>query len=294
MAWKQSCIKNIFTGNMDCIKWGISSSKIDGMTQINHRANVRVQSTGADAGASAAAAPSPSSPPMMTLVDLSISSPSLPLMPSLALLGFSVPGVFDLGATADIQGSVSLSLLVQAARNLIFKSDSVASCPWSIDWNGSLTSTPSISFGLCTLPDSPTISVSNIRARSLTPNNNIYFGFEDESRHDDNNQGAIERRSSSRQTAKVTVGLTVTPGVHLGLTVVGISGISTSLVAPLNLNINANWDSEKSVQCDAGDVAINADAGASLALTAGFFGFTGAIPIVKSPQLVSPAACINL
>lgn len=299
MSWRQTCFKNIFTGNMNCLKWGIASSKIEGMTQINHQARVRIQSK------VNSRRNGPNDKPLLTLTDIKVASPTLTLLPSTALLGFAVPGVFDLGATAEIQGSVALAILVQASEDLLVNTGSAASCPWTVDWNGSLTSVPTIKFGTCTLPGMPKMSVSNARPRegrgisaiygrggAIAPND-IYFGLDPDSPRYRNGVHTMAP-SHSRQTAAVTVGLNVIPGVHLGLKIVGVSGMTAGLVAPLNLNINTKWDTQKSEQCPANAVAINADGGAALELTTGFFGFDRTIPIVKSPQLVSPTACIRL
>ncbi|KAG0051175.1 hypothetical protein BGZ83_004036 [Gryganskiella cystojenkinii] len=298
MSWKQSCFRNFITGNMNCIKWGINSSKIEGMTQINHQARVRIQSK-----TNSRPRNGPNDKPLLTLTDVKVTSPVLTLLPSTALLGFAVPGVFDLGATAEIQGSVALAILVQASEDLLVNTGSAASCPWTVVWDGSISSVPTIKFGTCTLPGMPKMSVSNARPRNndrkfsaihgrggpIAPND-IYFGPDPDSpRHNGPSKG-----TNSRQTAAVTVGLTVIPGVHLGLKVVGISGMTAGLTAPLNLNINTKWDTHKTEQCPANAVSIHADGGASLELTTGFFGFDRQIPIVKSPRLVSPAACIRL
>ncbi|KAF9317436.1 hypothetical protein BG003_000757 [Podila horticola] len=300
MSWKQTCFKNIFTGNMNCLKWGINNSKIEGMTQINNQARVRIQSK-----MNSRARNGPNDKPLLTLTDIKVASPTLTLLPSTALLGFAVPGVFDLGATAEIQGSVALAILVQASEDLLVNTGTAASCPWTIDWNGSLTSIPTIKFGTCTLPGMPKMSMNNARPSNsrrisamygrggaIAPNE-VYFGLDPESPRYRNGIHAMAP-SNSRQTAAVTVGLNVIPGVHLGLKVVGLSTLTAGLLAPLNLNINTKWDTHKTEQCPANAVAINADGGAALELTTGFFGFDRTIPIIKSPQLVSPTACIRI
>ncbi|KAG0360937.1 hypothetical protein BG005_009536 [Podila minutissima] len=298
MSWKQTCFRNIFTGNMNCLKWGINSSKIEGMTQINHQANIRVQSKANPRGRNG-----PNDKPLLTLTDIKVASPTLTLMPSIALLGFSVPGVFDLGCTAEIQGAIALAILVQASEDLLVNTGTAASCPWTIDWNGSITSIPTVKFGTCTLPGMPKMSMSNARpsGRSISAMygrggpiapNDMYFGLDPDSPRYRN--GMTPLAPNSRQTAAVTVGLSVTPGLHIGLKVVGISGLSAGLLAPLNLNVNTKWDTHKTEHCPANNVAINADGSAALELTAGFLGFDRTIPLVKSPQLVSPTACIRV
>ncbi|KAF9421340.1 hypothetical protein BGZ94_008851 [Podila epigama] len=300
MAWRQTCFRNIFTGNMNCIKWGIASSKIQGMTQINHQARVRVQkkTSGVRRNGRTMA------DDLLTLTDVKISSPTITILPSTSLLGFSVPGVFDLGATAEIEGAVALAIKVQASQDLLVNTGSAASCPWTIDWNGSISSTPTVKFGTCTMPGMPRLAsdISNIRSnsrggsaiyRGSGPNDNVvFFGPDPESPR--NNGVRTMAPSRSRQSASVNVGLSVKPGVHLGLKVVGISGMTAGVTAPLNLNINTNWDTEKTSQCPANNIAINADGQASLELVTGFFGFDRTIPIIQSPHLVSPAACIRL
>ncbi|KAG0340882.1 hypothetical protein BG004_006239 [Podila humilis] len=309
MAWKQTCFRNIFTGNMNCFKWGISSSQIQGMTQINHQTRVRVQAKTPPGKGGRRNGPERDDS-LLTLTDIKVASPSLTLLPSTALLGFAVPGVFDLGATAEIHGSVALAILVQASEDLLVNTGSAASCPWTVDWNGSITSVPTIKFGTCTLPGMPKMAMSgndvrfNGRGASAIhgrggpiAENDFYFGLDPDSPRNQRKNGimrGLAPSSRSRQTAAVTVGLTVKPGVHLGLKVVGISGMTAGLVAPLSLNINSKWDTQKTEQCPANSVAVNADGNAALELVTGFFGFDRTIPVVASPHLVSPSACIRL
>ncbi|KAG0051176.1 hypothetical protein BGZ83_004037 [Gryganskiella cystojenkinii] len=292
LAWTQTCVKNLITGNMDCTKWGINSSKIEGMTQINHQSSISVQNTN-------------SSDPLLTLVDIKVTTPTLTFLPAVTLLGFSVPGVFDLGATADIVGSVAIAILVQATQDLLVNTGTASSCPWVIDWNGSLASAPTIQFGTCTLPAKPTTSVSGnnvVTRRKVRRSISALHGPGGTTAPNDSNFSLVRTNnqnsdvqvlaSTSRQTAAVTVGLTVIPGVHLGLSVIGIAAMSAGLTAPLNLNINTKWDTDATADCPANNVGINADGGASLQLATTFFGFSGTIPIVTSPHFVSPTGCI--
>ncbi|KAF9110828.1 hypothetical protein BGX27_005841 [Mortierella sp. AM989] len=261
MAWKQTCIKGIFTGKVRCANWGISHSKISGMTQVNQEAQVSVK---ADSGNIVKRADSDNPDDLLTLTDVDFTTPSFNLMPSIPLLGFSVPGVFDMGANVALTGSVNIEILVRATKDLLVNTGSSTSCPWIIDWNGSLTSIPTVQFGTCTLPHTPK--------------------FESDSQSGDS--------PVSRQTAFVGVGMTVSPSLGMGLKVFGISALSAGISAPISLGINSQWDTASTAKCPANHVELNADGSASLKLNGGFFGFSKSIPLLEGPTLTTPSTCI--
>ncbi|KAI1293400.1 hypothetical protein EDD11_008431 [Mortierella claussenii] len=294
MAWKQTCIKNIFTGNMNCAKWGISNSKISGMTQISHTAQIAVKTknqgkqqnnqissnhhhqqqrnahlANANAPALRDDLPDPSdlnaTQPLLTLTNINVTTPSFNLMTPIALMGFSVPGVFDMGASVGLGGAVKLAILVQASQDLVMNTGSATSCPWIIDWNGSFLDIPTIQFGTCSMPDS-------IKAETVMPNGDI---------------GA-----KSRQTAAVSVGMTVSPSFSLGLKVFGITALSAGISSPISLGLDTLWDTDKTQQCPANNVAVSTEGSAGLQLVGGFFGFSKSIPVLQSPTLQTPSICI--
>ncbi|KAF8933988.1 hypothetical protein BGZ58_006007 [Dissophora ornata] len=268
MSWKQTCIKNIFTGNMDCAKWGISSSKISGMTQVNHQAKVSVKCK---------------TPSMLTLTNVSFTTPSFSLMAPIPLLGFSVPGVFDMGANVGLSGA--------ATKDLLVNTGSTSSCPWIIDWNGSFTQIPTIQFGTCTLPGTPKFisdpgSILSVKSSS----NSLFFGPDPASQPDVTLATMTADATGSRESAYVSVGMTVSPSLSLGLQVFGISALSAGISAPINLAVNSNWDTAQTSSCPANNVALNTDGSASLQLNGGFFGFSKSIPLVQGPTLSSTPA----
>ncbi|KAF9436044.1 hypothetical protein BGZ76_004955 [Entomortierella beljakovae] len=287
MAWKQTCIKGIFTGKMRCINWGISRSNISGMTQINHQTQTNLKVKPAKLSTR-----DDDTDPMLTLTRVNFTTPSFNLMAPIPLLGFSVPGAFDMGAQVGLGGSVSIEILVQASQDLLVNTGSSTSCPWVIDWNGSFTNLPTIQFGTCTLPGSPTLfaspeSVAN-RGRS---ENALYFG-PNPAAGDKVLAIAKVGATASRETAFVSLGMTVSPSLGMGLKVFGFTALSAGISAPISLGVNSNWDTQSTAKCPANNVEINTDGGASLQLNGGFFGFSKSVPIVKSPTLTSPSICI--
>ncbi|GJJ69935.1 hypothetical protein EMPS_02284 [Entomortierella parvispora] len=263
MSWSQTCIKNIFTGSMDCAKWGISNSKISGMTQINHQAQVSVKNSGTLSKRNGN--------PMLTLTNINVTTPSFNLMTPIPLLGFSVPGVFDMGANVALTGAVSVAILVQATKDVLVNTGSSASCPWIIDWNGSFTQIPTIQFGTCTLP------TASKRKRSLSLQ--------------ERDVGS-DSSTQTRQTAAVSIGMTVAPSVGMALNVFGFTALSAGIGSPIHVDVNTHWDTDSTTLCPANNVATSLDGNAALQLTGSFFGFSKAIPVVQSPTLATPAVCI--
>ncbi|KAG0325332.1 hypothetical protein BGZ99_000788 [Dissophora globulifera] len=286
MNWKQTCIKNIFTGKMNCANWGISSSKISGMTQVNHQSQISVKSQ-------ALSTANANAPPMLTLTQVNLTTPSFDLMPAISLLGFSVPGVFDMGASVNLAGSVTIDILVKATKDLLINSGTTTSCPWIIDWNGSLTTAPTIQFGSCTLPGTPKLisDPGSILHRRSTENL-MYFGVDPASHPDMTLATMTSSKIESRETAFVSIGMTVSPALSLGLKVFGINTLAAGLSAPVRLDVNSNWDTAATSQCPANNIALCADGSASLQLSGGFFGFSKSMPLVQTPTLNSPSVCI--
>ncbi|KAG0301032.1 hypothetical protein BGZ98_008672 [Dissophora globulifera] len=244
MGWKQDCTKD------SCTTSSVASAKISGMTQVNHNCQVGVKSP---AGGSDNTSP---------VVDIDVTTPGFPISPSISLVGFSVPGVFDIGASVNIGAQVSLKVLVSASQDLLLNTGNDASCPWVVDWNGKLTDIPTIQFGTCTFPDTAKVE--------LAPMDN-----------------------ASRQTSKVDVGVTVSPSIGLGLSLVGVvTALSASITAPITVGIHTNWDTQATDVCSADNVALSADMSASLQLNGAFFGFSKSIPVATSPVLTSPSTCI--
>ncbi|KAG0375622.1 hypothetical protein BGX24_008856 [Mortierella sp. AD032] len=299
MAWKQTCIKNIFTGKVHCMKWGISRSKISGLTEINHSARVDIKHKN---GARSNAVNGPSNP-MLTLTRVNVTTPTFAIVAPMPLLGFSVPGVFDLGANIAVAAAVSLNILVQATEDLLLNTGSATSCPWTVDWNGSLTSKPEIQFGTCTLPGTPKFITNPGQAFKIKSHDNaIYLGPDPKvlSVRRINARNAIlaavptAPAKGSRQSATVRLGMNVIPSLNLGLKVFGIDAVNAGVVAPLNLGINTNWDTQKTAQCPANNVAIFADGQATLMLEGTFFGFAKTLAPIVSPALNSPPVCIKV
>ncbi|KAG0276962.1 hypothetical protein BGZ95_006742 [Linnemannia exigua] len=299
MAWKQTCIKNIFTGKIHCMKWGISRSKISGLTEINHNARVDIKHKN---GARSNAVNGPSNP-MLTLTRVNVTTPSFSIVAPMPLLGFSVPGVFDLGANLAVAGAVSLNILVQATEDLLLNTGSATSCPWTIDWNGSLTSKPEIQFGTCTLPGTPKFITNPGQALKIKSHDNaLYLGPDPQapSVRRINARNAIlaavpaAPAKGSRQSAFVRLGMNVIPSLNLGLKVFGLDAVNAGVVSPLNLGINTNWDTQKTEQCPANNVAIFADGQATLMLQGTFFGFEKTLAPIVSPALKSPPVCIKV
>ncbi|KAF9133729.1 hypothetical protein BGW39_009086 [Mortierella sp. 14UC] len=296
MAWKQTCIWNIFTWSTSCWNWGISSAKVSGLTEINHstRVDIKHKETPRSNG--------PSNP-MLTLTRVNVTTPTFAIVSPIPMLGFSVPGVFDLGANLAVAGAVSLNILVQATEDLLLNTGSASSCPWTIDWDGGLTSMPQIQFGTCTLPGTPKLLTNPSRAFNIKSHDNaLYLGPDPRNSRRSNSRNAIlnavpsapAKDSGSRQSAFVRLGLDVTPSLNLGLKIFGFNAVNAGVVAPLNLGINTNWDTQKTDQCPANNVALFADAQAALMLEGTFFGFTRYTPPLRSPHYVSPAACIKV
>ncbi|KAF9918429.1 hypothetical protein BX616_008869 [Lobosporangium transversale] len=288
MAWKQTCIKGIFTGKMRCANWGISNSKISGVTEIKHQTQITVKNK--QEGVMAASA---DGPPLLTLTNISITTPSFDLMAPIPLLGFSVPGVFDMGANVGLGGTVSLAVIVQATEDLLVNTGSSTSCPWIIDWNGSFTKIPTIQFGTCSKPDTP----KSLNRRSIdnraSINDAFYFGSDPATASKSNTRLKLAAtEGGSRETAEVRIGMTVSPSLTMGLKVFGISTLSAGINAPIRLGIHTYWDTDSTSTCPADHVALSAEGGASLNLVGGFFGFSKSIPVVQSPALETPAVCI--
>ncbi|KAG0301701.1 hypothetical protein BGZ97_002655 [Linnemannia gamsii] len=299
MAWSQTCIWNIFVSRYSCITWGLSAAKVSGMTEINHSTSVDIKKK--DVGRS-----NGPSNPLLTLTRVNVTTPTFTVVAPIPMLGFSVPGVFDLGANVAVAGSVSLNILVQATEDLLLNTGSATSCPWTIDWNGGLTSLPQIQFGTCTLPGTPKLLTDPTRAFNIkSHDNSIYMGPHPRNGRRVNSRDAIlgavpsapargRGRKDSRQTAAVRLGLNVIPSLNLGLKVFGFSAVNAGVVAPLNLGINTNWDTQKTEQCPANNVALFADGQASVMIEGTFFGFTRSTPPLVSPRLDSPAICIKV
>ncbi|KAK5805563.1 hypothetical protein F5H01DRAFT_353934 [Linnemannia elongata] len=299
MAWKQTCIKNIFTGKVHCLNWGISRSKISGTTEINHSARVDIKKKN---GGRSNAINGPSNP-MLTLTRVNVTTPTFTIVAPVPLLGFSVPGVFDLGANIAVAGAVSLNILVQATEDLLLNTGSSSSCPWTIDWNGSLTSKPEIQFGTCTLPGTPKFITNPGQAFKIKSHDNaLYLGPDPKAlaARRTNARNAILRAvpaapaKGSRQSAFVRLGMNVIPSLNLGLKVFGINAVNAGVVSPLDLGINTNWDTQKTEQCPANNVAVYADGRAALMLEGTFFGFSKTIAPIYSPALNSPPICIKV
>ncbi|KAF9906632.1 hypothetical protein EC991_000433 [Linnemannia zychae] len=299
MAWKQTCIKNIFTGKVHCAKWGISRSKISGLTEINHSTRVDIKHKN---GARSNAVNGPSNP-MLTLTRVNVTTPSFAIVAPMPLLGFSVPGVFDLGANLAVAGAVSLNILVQATEDLLLNTGSATSCPWTIDWNGSLTSKPEIQFGTCTLPGTPKFITNPSQAFKIKSHDNaLYLGPDPKvlAARRVNARNAIlaavpaAPAKGSRQSAFVRLGMNVIPSFNLGLKVFGLNAVNAGVVSPLNLGINTNWDTQKTSQCPANNVAVYADGQATLMLEGTFFGFSKTLAPIVSPALNSPPVCIKV
>ncbi|KAF8982497.1 hypothetical protein BGZ46_001166 [Entomortierella lignicola] len=291
MAWKQTCIKNIFTGNMDCINWGITESKISGMTQVNHQAkvNVKCKSSGT------ATTSTNTSQPLLTLTNVNFTTPSFNLMAPIPLLGFSVPGAFDMGANIGLGGVVSVDILVQATQDLLVNTGSSTSCPWVIQWDGTLTDLPTIQFGTCSLPGTPKLvsGLGSIFRRDDSEESSFYFGPDPDSVPEGKSVSLVERTSSnSRETAFVSIGMTVAPSFSLGLSVFGFTALSAGISAPISLGVSTNWDTDSTPQCPSNNIEVSADGSASLQLNGGFFGFSKSVPIVTGPTLTSPSACV--
>ncbi|KAF9931676.1 hypothetical protein FBU30_009737 [Linnemannia zychae] len=295
MAWRQTCIKNIFTGKVNCMNWGISRSKISGMTEINHSARVGIKTKNAGR--------SNGPNPLLTLTRVDVTTPSFTIVSPLSLLGFSVPGVFDIGANVAIAGSVSLNILVQATQDLLLNTGSASSCPWTVDWNGSLLSKPVIQFGTCTLPGTPKFISNPAKGLKIKSKDNaLYLGPDPTApaalRVNARNVilSAVPSAPSkgSRQSAYVRLGMNVVPALNLGLKVFGLNAVNAGVTSPLKLGINTNWDTEKTEKCPANNVAVYADGQASLMLEGTFFGFSKSIAPIVSPPLNSPPVCIKV
>ncbi|KAF9926008.1 hypothetical protein FBU30_004299 [Linnemannia zychae] len=294
MAWTQTCVKNLITGQMDCTNWGISSSKITGMTQINHSTRVDIKTMNA--------ALTNDSNPLLTLTKVNVTTPSFTII-STPLIGFSLPGIFDLGANVGIYGSVSLNILVQATQDLLLNTGSASSCPWTIDWNGSLVSKPVVQIGTCTLPAAPKLISDPNQALSIKSGDNAFYLGPNPttlavSRVNTGNAilGAVPSALSegSRQSAYVRLGINIVPALTLDLKIFGLSAVSAGVSTPINLGINTNWDTEKTNQCPANNLGIYADAQAALVIQGTFFGFTQGVPPLVSPPYVTPTSCIPI
>ncbi|KAK3835066.1 MAG: hypothetical protein J3R72DRAFT_526704 [Linnemannia gamsii] len=296
MAWKQTCIWNIFTSRYSCITWGLSEAKVSGMTEINHSTSVDIQKK---------IVPRSNGPsdPMLTLTRVNVTTPQFSIVAPIPMLGFSVPGVFDLGANVAVAAAVSLNILVQATEDLLLNTGSATSCPWTIDWNGGLTSLPKIQFGTCTLPGTPKLLTNPTQAFNIKSHDNtLYMGPHPRNGRRVNSRDAIlgavphapARGKNSRQTAYVRLGLDVIPSLNLGLKVFGFTAVNAGVVAPLNLGINTNWDTQKTAQCPANNVAIFADGQASVYIEGTFFGYARSTPPLSSPRLDSPPICIKV
>ncbi|KAF9097857.1 hypothetical protein BGX23_007759 [Mortierella sp. AD031] len=301
ISYSQTCFKNIFTGKYHCLNWGINSSKISGMTEINHMARVDIKrkNVGRHNGPS---------DPMLTLTRVNVTTPTFNIVAPMPLLGFSVPGVFDLGANIGIIGAVNLHILVQATEDLLVNTGTASSCPWTVDWNGSLTSMPVINFGTCTLPGTPKWITNPGQALSIEAHDNaVYIGPDPivfSAKHMNARNARVNVRNAvlaavpsapvkgSRKSAVVRLGMDVTPSLGLGLKVFGLNALSAGLVAPLALGINTHWDTQKTNRCPANNVAIFADGQATLMLEGTFFGFSRNWAPLTSPPLNSPPICI--
>ncbi|KAH7025630.1 hypothetical protein BKA57DRAFT_511804 [Linnemannia elongata] len=245
MAWKQTCIKNIFTGKVHCLNWGISRSKISGTTEINHSARVDIKKKN---GGRSNAINGPSNP-MLTLTRVNVTTPTFTI----------------------------------ATEDLLLNTGSSSSCPWTIDWNGSLTSKPEIQFGTCTLPGTPKFITNPGQAFKIKSHDNaLYLGPDPKAlaARRTNARNAILRAvpaapaKGSRQSAFVRLGMNVIPSLNLGLKVFGINA--------------------KTEQCPANNVAVYADGRAALMLEGTFFGFSKTIAPIYSPALNSPPICIKV
>ncbi|KAG0367166.1 hypothetical protein BC939DRAFT_440659 [Gamsiella multidivaricata] len=288
MAWKQICIKNIFNGQMKCANWGISESKISGMTQINHQAQLSVKSK---LSVSTLNNSKNNSQPLLTLTNINVTTPGFDLMAPIPLLGFSVPGVFDMGASIGLGGSVSLAVLVRATQDLLVNTGSTTSCPWVIQWSGSFANFPTVQFGTCTMPGTPKVAAAQQDVLSRKSSETaLYFGADPASSH--NEKRALTTAPGSRETATVRVGVTVSPSLGMALKVFGFTALSAGISSPISLGVNTYWDTDKTETCPANHVALHADGTASLQVNAGFFGFNKGIPLVQGPTLTSPKACI--
>ncbi|KAF9168981.1 hypothetical protein BGX20_010950 [Mortierella sp. AD010] len=294
MAWKQTCIKNIFTGKMNCLNWGITQSKISGMTQVNHQAKVSVKASSGNIEARSVNVENKNkTQPLLTLTKVNFTTPSFNLMAPIPLLGFTVPGVFDMGANVGLGGSVSLDVLVQATKDLLVNTGSSTSCPWVIEWDGSFFDLPTIQFGTCTLPGTPKFaSDSNSILRRSDSESIMYFGPDPESVPEGKTVSLSARSTGSRETAFVSIGMTVSPSLGMGLKVFGFTALSAGISAPISLGINSNWDTDKTTTCPANHVELNSDGSASLKINGGFFGFSKSIPIVEGPTLTTPSTCV--
>lgn len=299
MAWKQTCIKNIFTGKVHCVKWGLSRSKISGTTEISHSARVDIKKK---KGGRSNAINGPSDP-MLTLTRVNVTTPTFTIVAPVPLLGFSVPGVFDIGANIAVAAAVQLNILVQATEDLLLNTGTASSCPWTIDWDGGLTSKPQIQFGSCTLPGTPKFITNPGQALKIKSHDNaLYLG-------PDPNALAARRTNArnailaavpaapskgSRQSAHVRLGVNVIPSLNLGLKVFGLDTVNAGVVTPLDLGVNTDWDTQKTEQCPANNVAIYADGRAAIMIKGTFFGFDKTFAPIYSPVLNSPAVCIKV
>ncbi|KAG0062471.1 hypothetical protein BGZ89_010636, partial [Linnemannia elongata] len=190
-----------------------------------------------------------------------------------------------------------------ATEDLLLNTGSSSSCPWTIDWNGSLTSKPEIQFGTCTLPGTPKFITNPGQAFKIKSHDNaLYLGPDPKAlaARRTNARNAILRAvpaapaKGSRQSAFVRLGMNVIPSLNLGLKVFGINAVNAGVVSPLDLGINTNWDTQKTEQCPANNVAVYADGRAALMLEGTFFGFSKTIAPIYSPALNSPPICIKV
>ena len=216
---------------------------------------------------------------MLTLTNINVTTPSFNLMTPIPLLGFSVPGVFDMGANVALNGAVSVAILVQATKDVLVNTGSSASCPWIIDWNGSFTQIPTIQFGTCTLPTASK-RVLSLQEREVESSDEALATL------------ASKDSTQTRQTASVSVGMTVAPSVGMALKVFGFTALSAGIGSPIHVDVNTHWDTNSTPQCPANNVATSLDGNAALQLTGSFFGFSKAIPVVQSPTLATPPVCI--
>ncbi|KAF9350429.1 hypothetical protein BGX26_011393 [Mortierella sp. AD094] len=286
MTWKQACLGKHCIGS-------VTHSKISGMTQINHQAKVSVKADSGNIQArSVGVENNNNTQPMLTLTNVTYTTPSFSLTVPLPLLNFGIPGVFDMGGDVGLEGTASVNILVQASKDLLVNTGSSTSCPWVIDWDGSSTN-PTIQFGTCSLPGTPKfISDPGSIFKRSDSESTLYFGPDPESAPEGKAVSLSARSTGSRETASISIGVTISPSLGMEVKIIDLIHLSASISAPISLDINSNWDTEKTAKCPANNVELSSDGSASLQLDGEFFGYSKTVPVAQSPTLTTPSTCI--